>query len=175
MCDGLITQCIPPWSRPTSGVASLHIEKYSGQRTHEENRESTTLLSSPWTYALPLAATSALLHWLISQSLFVARTEVLDVYSNPEPISLMVICYSPLAILLTTLFRFLLTLTMIANGFRRLRPCVLVGNSSLAIAAACQRLENDVGAELKKVSWGAVRHGGWDGKPGHCCSGSGAP
>jgi hypothetical protein len=66
----------------------------------------------------------------------------------------MIISYSLLAILLATLFGFLLTLSMIANGFRGLRLCILVGNKSLAIAAACQRSENIVGAELKKVSLG---------------------
>ncbi len=45
---------------------------------------------------------------------------------------------------------------------------MLVGNNSLAIAAACQRPEKDADAQLKRVQWGAVSHQE-GGRPGHCC------
>lgn len=80
----------------------------------------------------------------------------------------MEIGYSPLAILLALLFGSGMVLGMILNGFRNLKPCVLVGNNSLAIAAACRRPERDVGAEVKKVRWGAIHHEE-NGRPGHCC------
>ncbi len=76
--------------------------------------------------------------------------------------------YSPLAIPLALLFGTGMVLGMILNGLRKLRPCVLVRNNSLAIAAACQRPEKDVDAHLKKVQWDAVSHEE-DGRPGHCC------
>jgi hypothetical protein len=41
------------------------------------------LLSLPWTHALPVALSSSLLHWLISQFMFKARTDILDTYSQP--------------------------------------------------------------------------------------------
>jgi hypothetical protein len=131
-------------------------------------QRSTYWLSLPWTYALPIAATSSVLHWLISQSLFIARTEILDTYGQPESISYMEVGYSPLAILLALLFGSGMVLGLILNGFRKLRPCVLVGNNSLAIAAACQRPEKDVDAQLRRVQWSAVRHAE-GGQPGHCC------
>lgn len=59
---------------------------------------------------------------------------------------------------------------MVVNGARKLNGGVLVGNNSLAIAAACQRPEWEQGAELGKVRWGAVRHEEKEkGIPGHCC------
>jgi hypothetical protein len=44
-------------------------------------QRSTYFLSLPYTYSLPLVVASILLHWLISQSLFVAR---IAVYKNGE-------------------------------------------------------------------------------------------
>jgi hypothetical protein len=73
--------------------------------------------------------------------MFIARTEILDTYGQPEPISYLEVGFSPLAILLTLLFGSGMVTGMILNGFRMLKPGVLVGNNSLAIAAACQRSE----------------------------------
>jgi len=54
---------------------------------------------------------------------------------------------------------------MIGNGCRKLEG-VVMGNNSLAVAAACQRGDEE-GAQLGRVRWGAVRHE-VDGVPGHC-------
>lgn len=91
------------------------------------------------------------LHWLISQSMFIARTEILDTYGQPEPISYLEVGFSPLAIFLALLFGSGMVLAMISNGFRKLKPGGLVGNNSLAIAATCQTPEEDVDAQLKRV------------------------
>jgi hypothetical protein len=149
------------WARFTTQRKALRTTSPRGQQ------RSTYWLSLPWTYSLPLAATSMILHYFISQSLFVARTEVLDTSGNAERTSYMVIGFSPRAILFALLFGTGMVLGMIINGFRKLDPCILVGNNSLAIAAACQRPETDIDAHLKRVQWGAVRqeHAGI---PGHC-------
>jgi hypothetical protein len=99
-------------------------------------QRSTYWLSLPWTYALPIALSSSVLHWLISQSMFIARTEILDTYGQPEPISYLEVGFSPLAIFLALLFGSGMVLGMILNGFRKLEPGVLVETNSLAIAAA---------------------------------------
>ncbi|CAG8949656.1 hypothetical protein HYFRA_00007890 [Hymenoscyphus fraxineus] len=138
------------WSRFTSHRKALRTTMPRGQQ------RSTYWLSLPWTYALPVATASAILHYLVSQSLFITRTEILNTNGEPEPISFMQLAYSPLAWLLATLFGLMMVLCLIVNGFRRLKPCVLVANNSLAIAAACHNIEGDEGAELRKVSWGAV-------------------
>lgn len=151
------------WSRFTLHRKALRTTDPKGEQ------RSTHWLSLPWTYALPLAIASSVLHWLISQSLFVARTEILDTYGVPEPISYMEVGYSPLAILISLLFGSGMVLAMIANGTRKLKGGVLVGNNSLAISAACHRSTNDTGAELRRVKWGALHHQLDDGTPGHCC------
>ncbi|KAF8859021.1 hypothetical protein BDZ45DRAFT_742835 [Acephala macrosclerotiorum] len=151
------------WSRFTLHRKALRTTDPKGEQ------RSTYWLSLPWTYALPLAVASSVLHWLISQSLFVARTEILDTYGVPEPISYMEVGYSPLAILISLLFGSGMVLAMIANGTRKLKGGVLVGNNSLAISAACHRSTKDTGAELRRVKWGALHHQLEDGTPGHCC------
>ncbi|KAG9230910.1 hypothetical protein BJ875DRAFT_470951 [Amylocarpus encephaloides] len=154
------------WSRFTTTRKSLRVTRPIGIQ------RSTYWLSLPWTYSLPLSVSSTVIHYLISQSLFVARTEVLTPSGEVEAISFMQVGYSPLAILLALLFGCLMVAAMIANGFRKLRPCVLVGNSSLAIAAACQRPEWENEAHLKQVQWGAVRQPTLE-QPGHCTFTSG--
>ena len=61
-----------------------------------------------------------------------------------------------------------LGMILILNGFRKLNTGLLVGHNSLAIAAACQRAEKDVDAQLRRVQWGVVEHPKGD-RPGHCC------
>jgi hypothetical protein len=66
--------------------------------------------------------------------------------------------YFPLAILLAFLFGSGMVLGVILNGPRKLRPCVSVGNNSFAIVAACQGLDEDIDAHLRRVQWGAAGH-----------------
>lgn len=61
-----------------------------------------------------------------------------------------------------------MVLAMTLNGFRRLDPGVLVGNNSLAIAAACQRPEWDSDAHLRAVRWGGCEGAG-GGEAGSLC------
>jgi len=150
------------WSRFTINRKTLRTTDPAGLQ------RSTYWLSLPWTYGLPLAAASSILHWLISQSLFVARTAVLDSYGRTELPSYMAIGYSPLAILLSVLFGSSMVLAMIINGSRKLHGGILVGNNSLAIAAACHRPKADADAHLKAVKWGALVGGDENGRP-HCC------
>ncbi|KAK0118615.1 hypothetical protein ONS96_011706 [Cadophora gregata f. sp. sojae] len=151
------------WSRFTVHRKALRTTDPRGEQ------RSTYWLSLPWTYALPLAVASAVLHWLVSQSLFVSRTEILNTRGEPEPISYMNVGYNPLSILIALLFGVTMVIVVILNGFRKLTDgSVLVGNNSLAISAACHR-EKDEGAEKRRVMWGAVRHEAEDGTPGHCC------
>jgi hypothetical protein len=87
--------------------------------------------------------------------MFIVRTEILDTCGHPEPISHMEVGVSPLVISPALLLGSGMVLGMILNYFRKSEPCVLVGNNSLAIAAACQRLEKDVDAQLKRIQKGA--------------------
>ncbi|CAG8977573.1 hypothetical protein HYALB_00008349 [Hymenoscyphus albidus] len=149
------------WSRFSTHQKALRTTMPKGQQ------RSTYWLSLPWTFALPLSAASATLHYLISQSLFIARTEILDTNGELEKPSFIQLAYPPLAWLVAGSFGTMMVVVMVLTGFRKLKPCVLVANNSLAIAAACHNTVGDEGAELRKVGWGAVKHDD-DGSPGHC-------
>jgi hypothetical protein len=151
------------WSRFTTHRKSLRTTDPAGLQ------RSTYWLSLPWTYGLPLAAASSFLHWLISEALFIARTEVLDTTGEPEPISYMEVGYSPSAILAALLFGSAMVVGMVVNGARKLKGGILVGNNSLAISAACHRPEKELDAHLRPVKWGALDMPYEDRKEGHCC------
>jgi hypothetical protein len=122
------------WDRFTMQRKALGKMHLQGERGEQR---STYWMCLPWTYALLLATASLLLHWLILQSIFIAPTEALYTDGNLESISYMEVGYSPLAILIALWFGSCMVVAMILNRWRKLKPCVLVGSSSLAIAAAC--------------------------------------
>jgi hypothetical protein len=66
-----------------------------------------------------------------------------------ELISYMEVGYSPLAFLLALLFGMGMVLSLILNGFRKLKPCVLVRKNSLAAAAAYQKSESHLMLNLR--------------------------
>ena len=121
-------------------------------------QRSTYRLQLPYRYSIPLLIVSGLLHWLVSQSIFIARVttfDTTDMIDNSESIST---CgYSPIAIITLLIFGFIICLLEAAVGFRRFRPGMpFVGSCSAAISAACHHPEEDYDAALKPIKWGAV-------------------
>ena len=143
------------------------------------NQRSTYWLQLPYRYGIPLLVMSAVLHWLVSQSLFLVRVtvtyqpgEVREYGLQYDPSQgyrgLISSCgYSPIAIITVIPLGTLLLLVIIANGFRKYRQGMpLAGNCSAAISAACHQPEEDVDAALLPVSWGALST---NDPIGHCC------
>lgn len=142
-----------------SEVAGFTTTRKALRTTNPQGAQrSSYWLSLPFSYALPLAGASSLLHWLISRALFLARTEVIDSWSaDVEDVSFIEVAYSPLAILLSMLWGIVLLLAMLANGLRKLPPnAILIGGNSLALAAACQNA-NSAGHERRPVMWGVQK------------------
>lgn len=141
------------------------------------HQRSTYFLALPYRFGLPLMVLSSVLHWLVSQSIFLVdidyRRYSLE-YSpdknrwKPERSELS--CgYSPLAIIFTLLAGVLMLVAMAAFASIRLKSNMpVVANSSAAIAAACQMPveEHEKGASGLKVQWGVT---GYDENGvGHC-------
>ena len=127
-------------------------------------QRSTYRLQLPYRYGIPLMVISAVLHWLVSQSIFLV---VFDYYSNegssdPSLGQEIIRCgFSPLAILMIVIVGFLILLVAITTGFSRY-PEVgmpLAGSCSLAISAACHPPPNDDRPSEKPVMWGALKEG----------------
>ena len=153
------------WSRFALQKRGLRVSSPQG------SQRSTYWLQLPWAYSLPLGIAAAILHWLVSQSLFFVKVDAYNPRQILDPSESFSSCgYSAYALAITVIVGSSMVLVLIANGFRRLDPTMmrLHGNCSLVISAACHRPPEDREASMLPVQWGAVSHGSADG-PGHCC------
>jgi hypothetical protein len=126
-------------------------------------------LQLPYRWAVPLTTISGVLHWLLSQSLFLVLLEIRDMdgiiidaesrstvgYSN---LSLLVFATTYLATLFVVLGLQLRRITL------RIPPA---NHCSLVISAACHPPPEDANAQLKQVQWGVVRER-FGAEVGHC-------
>ena len=133
-----------------------------------KSQRSTYRLQLPYKYGVPLLLLSGASHWLVSQSVFLARVSVFtsdgaEVTDN----SISSIGYSSIAIITAIALGTVMVLLGILTGFRRYPPGMpLAASCSAAISAACHRPEGDTDAAEKPLIWGAVET---EGNIGHCC------
>ncbi|PLN84163.1 hypothetical protein BDW42DRAFT_163090 [Aspergillus taichungensis] len=121
-------------------------------------QRSTYYLSLPYRYGLPLLLVSALLHWLVSQSLFFVQIVPFDRFGVPQLAEQVVTCgYSPLAIICAIILGVVLLLVVGLLGLHRFESRMpLAGQCSAAISAACHPLSSTDEHALKPVQWGEV-------------------
>ena len=140
-------------------------------------QRSTYWLQLPFLYGIPLLVMSGILHWLVSQSIFLVRIAVEDSFSSiviaqysdyRRGEDIVSTCgYSPIAIITVIPLGTLLLLVLVLNGFRKCKEGMpLAGSCSAAISAACHRPKEDLDAAVLPVLWGAVST---EGRIGHCC------
>jgi hypothetical protein len=136
------------------------------------HKGSTYSLSLPYRCSVTLMAASALLSWLVSQSLFLARIDSYAMTAGGEIYythSSSQIGYSCLPILLAILLSVAFLVVLLVMSRWELPPHVpIVASCSAAIAAACHRPESDVDAAYLTVRWGAVPVDSQS-EVGHCC------
>ena len=131
-------------------------------------QRSTYRLQIPYRYGTPLLILSGLLHWLLSQSLFLARVDTFDSDGKVDKTnSFSSVGYSPIAIVTVLVIGGLSVIVAYSAGFRKYKPgLTLAGPCSAAISAACHRPSEDVDAANVPVKWGVVKTEGY---VGHCC------
>ena len=121
-------------------------------------QRSTYWLQIPYVYAIPLMTISGLLHWLTSQSIFLARVEIWDSFGRETPLPISTVGYSCIAIIFLLTVGILALLTATGMGDKKFAAEITtVGNCSAAISAACHA--SGPGSEEiigKKVRWGDV-------------------
>lgn len=163
------------WSQFGTHRRSLRVTKPRG------SQRSTYWLSLPWRFSIPLLCASILMHWLLSQSIFLVVVRITAKDNQPlrgpdtffpsaSPDGYVTsIGFSPLPIILSFVAAGLMLIVLVCVGTLKLKPGMSVaGNNSLAISAACHRPAEDVDAAIKPLMWGAVKHED-DTGPGHCC------
>ncbi|KAJ5196975.1 hypothetical protein N7449_007454 [Penicillium cf. viridicatum] len=121
---------------------SYHAFKRKGLRVStlpRGSQRSTYFLSLPYRYSLPLLTFSGILHWLISQSLYLVSTMSYGARLTREPADDTFTCgYSPSAIVSTLSVGAAMMAFLVLMAFKRLKSGMPVaGSCSLAIAAAC--------------------------------------
>ncbi|KAI3322018.1 hypothetical protein HD806DRAFT_134601 [Xylariaceae sp. AK1471] len=132
-------------------------------------QRSSYFISLPLRYGVPLNLFSAVFHWLISQSYFLARVTALlpdgmEDYAN----SFSTLGYSPYAMIVTGIVGFISIVTIVLVGCRKYDGTMsMVSTNSRAISAACHGLSEDIefGHQLP-LQWGVVEIG--EDGIGHC-------
>ena len=121
-------------------------------------QRSTYFLQLPYRYGVPLMIISILLHWLLSESLFLARVTVYNRAGEENTDnSISTIGYSLIPLVVVIAVGCTTVLAAVLNGFRRYKPGIpLAGSCSAAISAACHPPENDIHGSEKPVMWGVV-------------------
>lgn len=127
------------------------------------NQRTSHFLSLPYRYGVPLIALSALIHWLISQSIYLVSADAYTdgVTKRSPDDDVLALGYSPPAIIITTCVSVLLPVSLVLLGSRRFKTGMPVaGGCSLAIAASCHpqasKSNTDDGLDIRyrRLQWG---------------------
>lgn len=120
-------------------------------------QRSTYYLSVPYRYSLPMIVTSTVLHWLLSQSIFLIKVNAFSAHGKPDEATSVTACgYSPLAILITIIVGMAALLVFAGLSLRRMQSGMpLASYCSAVISASCHPFD-DKDASLKPVMWGEI-------------------
>ena len=155
-------------------------DNYAQKRKHLRvtdpigQQRSTYRLQLPYKYSIPLLVLSAVLHFLVSQSIFmvaIAYNARGDYVRSSEYVeSFTALGYSCIAIISTIALSSLALLLGVIMGFRRYGDSMpLVGSCSAAISAACHQPMEDQAAADKALLWGVPESDGdTDHEYGNC-------
>jgi hypothetical protein len=156
----------------------LLAHEYSGYAVHRKplrvtapkgQQRSTYWLQLPLTFAVPLMIASTLLHWLISQSIFLVSISVWKDEREVEDDSVATVGYSCAPMLGVIVVGVCMLYSLYVVWDRELQYHVPIAVScSFAISAHAHRPEADVGASLLEVNWGVVEESSTPDGIGHC-------
>ena len=126
----------------------------------EGYQRSSYFLSLPYRYGIPLTICSGLLHWFISQALFLVRVVMYD-ENNMDIADASRAGFSPIGIILAFSLACMLVIALVFTGFLRRysggeHAVPLFSTCSAAISAACHAPKDDQDAHLLPVRWGVV-------------------
>lgn len=165
--NGLYTHMLlaDEWSKFALHQKPLRVSAPEGQQ------RSTYRLQLPLRYSIPLLIVSGLIHWVLSQSIFLVRITTYNSITELEiPTLSKYSCgYSCIAIISAIFIGCLMLIAVLANGLRRYETGMpFAGCNSLAVSAACHPTPSTkAGSELMPLIWGAV--GDDKSGVGHCC------
>lgn len=141
-------------------LAAVEYNSYAKNRKYlrvswpRGRQRSTHYLTLPYRYSLPLLVVSAVLHWLVSQSLFYVEIIGLNL---DMPRSVIVTCgFSLVAIISAISIGGVLILVAAVLGARKFSSHMpITGYCSAAISAACHP-RSEKNHAMKPIQWGEV-------------------
>lgn len=139
--------------------------------TPKPGQRKTYFLQLPYRIALPLMGMSGLLHWLVSQSIFLAVVaEYATTGSLYDSVAVATCGFSPFAMCAVLVAGAIIIIFAICLGYRRFDGSMpLVGSCSTAISAACHAAPWDIQAPTNALQWGSVSGMTSPEGVGHCC------
>ena len=142
------------WAQYGIRRRSLRVSKPRGQQ------RCNYFLTIPYLYGVPLLIISVILHWLLSQSFFLARINVNPArpFVNTPPAIINTVGYSLGALLIFFIVGSVVVLIVVLFGiFMKLgSPMPVVAGCSLAISAACHPVNEPQEMVLMPLKWGVV-------------------
>jgi hypothetical protein len=154
------------WSHYVTERKSLRVSQ------PQRDQRSSYFLQLPYRIAVPLIFMSFLLHWLVSQSIFLAVITQWDELGKlKKPFTVATCGFSPFAMIFVIIAGLVIVIGVVLLSLRRFNGDIpLVGSCSAAISAACHgpSWEED-GFWMKKLQWGVVPGMGLETNDvGHC-------
>ena len=129
------------------------------------SQRSTYFLTIPYKYSIPSMTISAILHWLVSQSLFFTVITIHVILPNPDSVQKNLLrssAWSPIPTVFAICLVLVILLILLALGLVPMKSSMpLAGNCSAAISASCHPPSGDKDA-TKPVMWGEVSSRGRD-------------
>ncbi|WJG35913.1 uncharacterized protein FOBCDRAFT_140710 [Fusarium oxysporum Fo47] len=123
-------------------------------------QRSRYFLQLPYRFSIPLLVASILMHWMLSQSIFLVAVEKTDFYRPGSLDWAILTCgYSPIAIIFVIVTSILMATVVVITACRRLpTPIPVAGSCSVAIAAACHHPDGipQPEASLFPLQWGVI-------------------
>ncbi|RDW65107.1 hypothetical protein BP6252_10758 [Coleophoma cylindrospora] len=161
------------WSHFAFKAQALMVSTPSGKQ------RGTWLLGAPLGWGIALLSFLTLLHWFISQSIFIVQLTVYDKDGKPYAFNPGInyqtqytqfsnCGYSPIAIIFSVIAAVILLLSAIILCWQRFPAGAppIVGTCSAAISAACHPIETNTNIVQGDLRWGA--YGGLYNEVGHC-------
>lgn len=171
----------------THMLATAELISYSTSRKHlrvalsRGKQRSRKFLQIPYKYGIPIMTASIILHWLISQSLYLVRVTIYDYKGIPQPdLAISETDVSSYATIFALCMggAMLMTVLIVGLGRRFSATMPLAACCSASVAALCQPYHGRVTERdviMDRLQWGAIRDGssemgdnGNDGV-GHAC------
>lgn len=168
--NGLVTSMFlaQEWSGYAVSRKGLRVSKPSSRQRR------TYFLQLPYRVAAPLILLSLLLHWLVSQSIFLAVVSTYNADGALADAIAVVTCgFSPMAMVFSAVAGMVLVLVVVGMSYFEFDSAMPVaGSCSVAIAAACHTDHGERAAQ-DLLQWGELYLGLSETEVGHCAFTSG--